>query len=441
MSGKIKKSKENNESVFEKQRKRDTNAFLIETADTLIEQIRAVTFNGVTYVYDEENETYITGDEDIIKIVNKYFKLTSKQYRELLYQLNLSAPMAENSICFRLKNGTLIKNADGLYDFTKDKSMFAPFTLNVEYNDNANDEMVNKFLNDISSNNDEKKNSLIELIGSIFLVENTPCKIFYLYGPSGANGKSTFTSMLRNFFGQNLSSNIDIGGLQDDTNLNHLVGKLINISDDADFSILKYDKTSRMKSIASNETITFRPIYSYPITAKFFCTLIVSCNNLPLFDDKSGGLSRRLVILEFSMKLDKGERIPNMVELLSTENAKSTILNYAIQGMNQIIKNNYELTESEIVNKTMNDYYLETDNVRSFLKDTNIENQLVSEVYKQYERYCKDDISQEAVKKNLFGSRLKMYGYISKVTTTSQKGKKTSKRIYVKDKSKNYVSL
>ena len=88
MSGKIKKSKENNESVFEKQRKRDTNAFLIETADTLIEQIRAVTFNGVTYVYDEENETYITGDEDIIKIVNKYFKLTSKQYRELLYQLN-----------------------------------------------------------------------------------------------------------------------------------------------------------------------------------------------------------------------------------------------------------------------------------------------------------------------------------------------------------------
>lgn len=441
MSGKIKKSKENNESVFEKQRKRDTNAFLIETADTLIEQIRAVTFNGVTYVYDEENETYITGDEDIIKIVNKYFKLTSKQYRELLYQLNLSAPMAENCICFRLKNGTLIKNADGLYEFTKDKSMFAPFTLNVEYNDNANDEMVNKFLNDISSNNDEKKNSLIELIGSIFLVENTPCKIFYLYGPSGANGKSTFTSMLRNFFGQNLSSNIDIGGLQDDTNLNHLVGKLINISDDADFSILKYDKTSRMKSIASNETITFRPIYSYPITAKFFCTLIVSCNNLPLFDDKSGGLSRRLVILEFSMKLDKGERIPNMVELLSTENAKSTILNYAIQGMNQIIKNNYELTESKIVNKTMNDYYLETDNVRSFLKDTNIENQLVSEVYKQYERYCKDDISQEAVKKNLFGSRLKMYGYISKVTTTSQKGKKTSKRIYVKDKSKNYVSL
>ena len=441
MSGKIKKIKENNESVFEKQRKRDTNAFLIETADTLIEQIRAVTFNGVTYVYDEENETYITGDEDIIKIVNKYFKLTSKQYRELLYQLNLSAPMAENSICFRLKNGTLIKNTDGLYEFTKDKSMFAPFTLNVEYNDNANDEMVNKFLNDISSNNDEKKNSLIELIGSIFLVESTPCKIFYLYGPSGANGKSTFTSMLRNFFGQNLSSNIDIGGLQDDTNLSHLVGKLINISDDADFSILKYDKTSRMKSIASNETITFRPIYSYPITAKFFCTLIVSCNNLPLFDDKSGGLSRRLVILEFSMKLDKGERIPNMVELLSTENAKSTILNYAIQGMNQIIKNNYELTESEIVNKTMNDYYLETDNVRSFLKDTNIENQLVSEVYKQYERYCKDDISQEAVKKNLFGSRLKMYGYISKVITTSQKGKKTSKRIYVKDKSKNYVSL
>lgn len=104
-----------------------------------------------------------------------------------------------------------------------------------------------QFLDDISCGIEEKKNALIELIGSIFLIDNSPCKIYYLYGPTGANGKSTFSSMLRNFIGENLTSNIDIGGLQDDTNMSYLIGKLLNISDDADFSILKYNKTSRMK--------------------------------------------------------------------------------------------------------------------------------------------------------------------------------------------------
>ena len=48
---------------------------------------------------------------------------------------------------------------------------------------------------------------------------------------------------------------------------------------------------------------------------------------------------------------------------------------------------------------------------------------------------------QEPVGKNLFGSRLKMYGYISKVRTEKDKGKKISSRIYVKDNSKKHIEL
>lgn len=439
--GELIKSVENEISEFEKNRKRDKEFFIVDLANDLIKDLNAVSFNGKLYIFDKENNRYVNENEEILKILSNTISFTSQQYKELIYQMELKAPTTDNNICFRLNNGTLIKNNKGYYEFTTDTSMFAPFTLNVNYDENVNDKWVNKFLNDISCNNEEKKISLIELIGSMFLIENSPCKIFYLYGPSGSNGKSTFTSMLRNFLGSNLTSNIDIGSLQDDTCMYSLIGKMLNVSDDADFSILKYSKTSRMKSIASGETLTIRPIYMHPITAKFFCLLVVSCNNLPLFDDKSGGLSRRLVILDFSMKLKKEDKIPNMVELLSTDSAKSTILNLAIKGMNNIITNNYELTENESINKTMSDYYLETDNVRSFLKDRNIENNEVSEVYKQYVRYCNDDISQEAVGKNLFGSRLKLYGYVSKVKTNTQNGKKTSKRIYIKDNKINTVSL
>lgn len=441
MSGKMRKSKENKESSLDKNRKSDKNYFLVEVAKDIIDDLKVVLYNGNLYMYDKETSSYITGEENLIQILSQNISLTSRQYRELIYQLRLKVKPSDDNICFRLNNGILIKNDDGLYSVVDDNGEFSPFTLDITYDESSNDEYVNKFLNDISCNNEEKKNALIELIGSLFLVENSPCKIYYLYGPGGANGKSTFTSMLRNFLGSHLTSNIDIEGLQDDTNMASLIGKMLNISDDADFSVLKFNKTSRMKSIASGETLTVRPIYSQPITSKFFCLLVVSCNNLPLFDDKSGGLARRLVILDFSMKLEKGQKIANMVELLSTPSAKSTLLNYAIKGMNQIISNNYELSESEIINKTMSDYYLETDNVRSFLKERDIEGKKVSDVYSSYLDYCKNDIVQESVSKNLFGARLKLYGYISKVQTGKEDGKKISKRIYIKDNSKTYVSL
>ena len=438
--GKLKESKEKQDDTYDKNRKKDKNYFLIGVAEDLIKELGVVNFNGAVYVKDE-NGNYVSGNGNIMDVLSKIVSLTYKQYQELLYQFSIKAPKKDSDVCFALKNGSLKKNENGLYEFVSDKSFFCPFYLDVIYDEEANDEYVNKFLDDISSHNEEKKNALVELTGSIFLVEHPVSKIFYLYGPSGSNGKSTFTAMLCNFLGPALTSNVDIGGLQDDTNLSNLVGKLLNVSDDADFSILKYNKTSRMKSIATHETLSFRPIYSYPITAKFFCLLLVSCNNLPIFDDKSGGLIRRLVILDFSMKVEKKDRIPNLVDLLSTPSAKSTLLNIAIKGMNQIIKNNYELTESDIINRTMEEYYIETDNVRKFLKEKDIENKYVSTVYDQYERFCKEDISEQAVPKNVFGSRLKLYGYVSKVKQVKEPGKKTSKRVYVKDNSKKYVEL
>ena len=126
-----------------------------------------------------------------------------------------------------------------------------------------------------------------------------------------------------------------------------------------------------------------------------------------------------------------------MVELLSTDEAKSTLLNLAIKGMNQIIKNNYELTDSEYVNKTIDDYFKESDTVRSFLIDRNngkdIEEQYVSEVYDSYVEYCNNDIAKKELSKNAFGTHMKLYGYVSQVQTQTKHGKKSSRRIYVKD--------
>lgn len=343
MSKKMSKTKEKVDDELEKAIFKDKNAFLIGQADILLQNLDFSVYNDDLYIKTSDG---VYSKEVLNELVNSDIVYTSKQFNELLYQLKIKANKVSDCKAFKLRNGYLIIDESGIGKYVENYDGFTPFNLDVTYDENANDEYVNKFLDDISCNNFEIRNMLIELIGSLFLIDKSPCKIFYLYGPTGANGKSTFTSMLRAFLGHDLTSNIDINGLNDDTKMHSLIGKLLNISDDADFSKLRVEKTSRMKSICSQETLTIRPIYQNPITAKFFCTLVVSCNNLPEFDDKSGGMVRRLVIIDFSMNLSKENKKANMVELLSTDEAKSTLLNLAIKGMNQIINNNYELTDS-----------------------------------------------------------------------------------------------
>lgn len=442
MSKEIVKSTEKMEDELEKAIAKDKNAFLIGQADTLLESLDFVLFNDDLYV--KSSEGYYT-KEVLNELVKSGIIFTSRQFNELLYQLKIRAKKIDTCSAFKLANGYLIIGENGNCTFSEKYDGFTPFYLDVTYDAKANDENVIKFLDDVSCSNKEINNMLIELIGSIFLIDKSPCKIYYLYGPTGANGKSTFTSMLRAFLGRNLTSNIDINGLNDDTKMYSLIGKLLNISDDSDFSKLRVEKTSRMKSISGQEILTIRPIYQEPITAKFFCTLVVSCNNLPEFDDKTGGLMRRLVIIDFSMKLAKENKKANMVELLSTPQAKSTILNLAIQGINQIVGNNYELTESEYVNKTISDYFNESDTVRSFLIAKNngkdIEDKYVSDVYEAYVEYCTNDIAKKELAKNAFGTQMKLYGYVSQVKTNLDKGKKSSRRVYKKDNTIISLSL
>lgn len=420
---------EDEETLLEKAMKRDKNYFTIELTKELVEKFDAKVFNDTLYVKGKNNIYYCNSDV-IEDIISSEYELTSIQYRELIYQIRKKAKKVDSFDGFKLRNGYLIM-INGKYKFKPlADGSFCPYYIDVEYNKDSKDEYVDKFLHDISSNNEDKFNTLIEVMGSIILIENSPCKIFYLYG-KGSNGKSTFTSMLRNFLGEYLTSNISIDGLNDDTQLGYLAGKLLNVSDDADFNIIQLNKASRMKSICSYETLTYRPIYSQPKTHKFFCKLIVSCNNLPLFADKSYGLSRRLVIIDFSKTIKKEEKIANMTALLSTDSAKSAILNYIIKGANQIITNNYELTDTEINKKILEEYLDESDNVRSFIKDRNINGKSVSEVYKNYKDYCDKDICSEPIGKNGFGARLKLYGYVSKVKTEKKDGKKTSERVYI----------
>lgn len=390
---------------------------MISFAEFICKELDIKIYNYNLYFKDGLN--YSKDKIKLNKAINKHLRLRRAQMTELEAQLYIYAELIDSKQKFnvKLRNGVIVEDNVIGYDCG-----FTPFYLDVSYNSEAYDKNVDDFINFICCGREDMRTVLEEILGHIIMVDKFPHKIFFLTG-TGANGKSTFVEMITKFTGE-LSSHVDIANFDDGTSLASLVGKVVNVADDVDAIYL--EKSKNLKTMASGNTVGARAIYSQPITLKNTATLIFTANEPPVFKDKSDGIGRRLLIIPFENKVKK--RIFNLDELLSTDNAKSYLLNLALKGAGRIYANNIELSESETIAGATKQYYLDNDSVLAYLNDyPAIDNNPVSSVYEAYENYCEDG-NLKAFSRVKFTKRLKSLGY--DVTVTTVLGK--SVRVIVK---------
>lgn len=379
---------------------------MIDFAEFIVKELDVKIYNYNLYFKDGLN--YSKDKIKLNKAINKYLKLRRSQMTELEAQLYVYAELIDPKQKFnvKLRNGVIIEDNVVEYDCG-----FTPFYLDVVYKPDAYDKNVDDFLNFICCGREDMRVVVEEILGHILLVDRFPHKIFFLTG-SGANGKSTFVEMITKFTGE-LSSHIDIANFDDGTSLVSLVGKLVNVADDVDAIYL--EKSKNLKTMASGNTVGARAIYSQPITLKNTATLIFTANEPPVFKDKSDGIGRRLVILPFENKVK--ERIYNLDELLSSDNAKSYILNLALAGAKRIYDNKLEMSESNTIAEATKQYYLDNDSVLAYLNEyPAINNNPVTTVYEAYEDFCEES-NLKAVSRTKFSRRLTSLGYTLKSTT------------------------
>ena len=391
---------------------------MISFGEFIAKELDVKIYNGSLYFKDGLN--YSRDKIKLNKAINKHLKLRRSQMTELDAQLYIYAELIDNKQNFlvKLRNGVIVE--DNVVDYD---CGFTPFYLDVSYDANAYDQNVDDFINFICCNRKDMRTVLEEILGHILLVNKFPHKIFFLTG-SGANGKSTFVEMITKFTGE-LSSHVDIANFDDGTSLASLIGKIVNVADDVDAIYL--EKSKNLKTMASGNTVGARAIYSQPITLKNTATLIFTDNEPPFFKQKSDGIGRRLVIIPFENKVK--QRIYNLDELLSTDTAKSYLLNLALQGAKRIYDNKLEMSTSETIEQATKQYYLDNDSVLAYLNDyPAINNNPVATVYEAYEDYCEDS-NLKAVSRTKFSRRLSSLGYTIKVV--KMLGKAT--RIITKD--------
>lgn len=358
-----------------------------EFADWLKKSYFIEYYAGSLYLYD--NGVYVNNEMEIERqMINQIPTLTQHQRKETLSYLKLLTSAQIEPI-----EGLTVNTLSGLINLRNGEiSPHTPyvFSLNqipVEYNPNAYDKEVDDMLNRISTFDEDIRLLIEEMIGYILINDCRFQKAFILLG-QGSNGKSVFLKMITSFLGYENVSSLALEELNERFKTAELVGKMSNIGDDISGELLS--NSSIFKKLVTGDRLTVERKGVDPSQFNNRAKLLFSANTLPPMSDKSYGLMRRLIIIPFKAEFNKNNKgyNPNILNNITTANAKSYILNLAIQGAQRLIKNN-SFTEPKAATDILKEYETDNNNVLQWLEnDPTILNLPSKTVYQNYTVYC-----------------------------------------------------
>lgn len=339
-----------------------------EVADELLEKNAIAIYADTLYMYIDGvytgNEKSI--ERKILEIVpdsNSYFR--SEVYKDLELKAK-SFNIDKESGIINFKNGLYNISEKKLYDHTPD--FFSINQVNVNFNENTKRiQAVDDFLDRISTNNEKRKKTILEMIGYSMTTSVKLQKSFILYGETARNGKSTLANIITELIGKENISNISLKDMNKNNFATSTIkGKLLNIGTEMTEDNL--DDVSIFKMFATGDNLTTEEKFKAKQTISPYAKFIFNANELPIVSDKTNGFYRRLQIIPLETSFtDEDAKAFNIKDLLTLEALEylAKISLEAYSGMNGQFAN-YEESEKEV-----NKYKLSANSVVSFINDEN----------------------------------------------------------------------
>jgi len=328
------------------------------------------------------------------------------------------------------KNGTLFISKNGVRTF---KRMHDPqdATLNIlefNYDKSAKCPKWNKFLRQVLPDEDDQK-TLMEFIGYCFMPSHEFESFLFLYGKSGANGKSVILSVIRDFFGTENVSSLQLQ--QFEGHQTHaLVGKFLNIGSEIDKNGTDKGQLSVLKTLVSaKDEVSINPKgetpFSLPPSEK--PKLAFAGNEKPK-QNLDNGFFRRMLVLTFDAEIQDDKKIRNLSDRFADE--MSGIFSLAMEGLDRLISQG-KFTKSKRMLAEIEEYKDEVNPMRAFVKDAIVadKNWLVPNpyLYQVYKSYIEGK-GGVAMKEQKFFGTLKEELLLKNITVV--KGQKRLPAVY-----------
>lgn len=323
--------------------------------------------NGVFYVNGEEKS-----DDYILMLIQKkiapFFKentgrLTKNLFLTLSNTVYTDQPKPDESKIF-CKNGITINvRKDGSFD-TAEEDIFTLTRIGTKYNPLAVCPTWEKYLKDLFFEEDIP--TVQEYLGYCLIPCTRAQAGLYIKG-SGGEGKSTIRDVVMVLFG-NAAVQERVHNLGDKFVPANLENKLVMVDDDLDTE--KLSDTSWLKKLT-----TARDRFQVERKMKtkynaFLYSRILAIGNTFIGSkfDHSDGFYRRQLLVDVKRKTrDEKDDDRFMSDKCIAE--IEGILNWALEGLSRLVKNNYHFTVSERMIRTLDNIKHDGDNTLTFIED------------------------------------------------------------------------
>ena len=326
-------------------------------------------YNPDTGLYD----TTSTGLNKLVKVLEDRF--TPSQWRDLPTVIRTDAKLKPLT-----DEPNLIPVANGIYH-TKDKALI-PFDpkyvflskIKTSYDANAEKPIINGFdidqwFNSIACGDEEVVTLLWQVINEAINPNQTRNKMGFLVG-DGNSGKGTYQRLLQNLIGLENIATLKPPHFAERFSKAQLIGAVCNIGDDISNAYL--DDVSDLMSIVTGDTIMIEEKHKsvFSINLKLFC--LFSGNDMPNVRNKSHGWYRRLLLIPFNANFNGQKNDPRIKEEYL---ADEKLLQYVLKQALELDFTHF--IEPEAVKEMIDDYKVENDYYRAFVRDVFVEENLI----------------------------------------------------------------
>lgn len=384
------------ENPFDKLRIRVLNDIIYKEHDKATEKIcEYIKSNNKIYTIrnDVNTEVWIYQEGIYVPSGKSYIIETCRRLLEEVYKTHFS-----NRVIAKIEADTYIDAADffnnnvldkvcvnnGILDLKTKKLM--PFDddyiffnkLPVDFDPGATCPKIKQFFETVLKYKEDIP-VMQELFGYSLWKEYFIEKSFMLSG-NGRNGKGKTISLMKKFIGVSNVANISLKQIElDNFAISELHNKMVNLAGDIDKTSLK--ETGRFKGLTGRDLLSAPRKFLPCIHFVNYSKMIFCANDLPNVYDTSIGFWERWILIEFPYTFKSKKEIEqctdaaekslmklrdeDIIEKISTPNEMSGLLNWALIGLDSILKNR-EFSYSQNTTDVKNKWIRKSDSFKSF---------------------------------------------------------------------------
>jgi putative DNA primase/helicase len=270
----------------------------------------------------------------------------------------------------------------------------------AEYNPEADGERWNRFVGELMSGDPDKISYLQQVFGIALDGGIRVKRMFFLWGPTTNNGKSTLLEAFLAVCGdygtaarcETFTENSDSSGSKPNEDVARLRGvRFVAVSEYKKRAILD---AATCKKITGGVQLTARFLNQGSFTFLPQFTILNECNSLPQINDLTMFASGRVSVIRFDreFKPDTPGTNPRLLDELQEPESLSAALNWALEGLSNYHRAGDRLIEPEIVKAAVSEYQEASDKMGQFVRDCLIEqrgvNTAAGEAYNTYSFWC-----------------------------------------------------